>query len=159
MKKGIINQLKTIGEMIIFNIISAVLFAMAYSNMTKLQENPLTGGPLPSHGYKLNLYLYIISMSILLILYAIYCFTFFKKRFEVACKIKWGFIVLFIVNIILFLIMELIIWSLSRIFTTGLFSVIVNESDAFLYIIAIVFVLLPIIMMIYSLIKNEKDKC
>ena len=156
LKKGLINELMTIGEMIIFNIISVILFTTAYSNMTILNEDPLTGGLLPSRGYELNLYYYIISIAILLILYSIYCFIFLKKRFEVAYRIHVGFTILFIISIILFLITELIIWSLSELFAGGLFSVIMNEPDIIMYTIAAIFVMLPIIVMIYSLIKFKK---
>lgn len=156
LKKGIINQLKTICGMIVFNIISAILFGVAYANMTVLQESPLTGGILPSTGYELNLYFYIPSIIILLILYAVFCFIFLRQKFDDACKIHLGFTISFIIVIILFIIIEYFILVMVVVSSTGLFSVIVNSPIVFNIILLSGFVTLPIIMMIYAFIRNKK---
>ncbi len=152
-KKGLINQLKTIGEMGIFNVITAILLSVAYTNSV---YGDVSGGPIPVRGSMLNMYFYIPSMIILIVLYFIFCFKYLEKRFNSAYKTHWAFVILFIICIALFLIVELFIWALVGIFTTGLFSTFVNESDAFMYALIAIFVVLPIIMMVYSLLKNKK---
>ena len=154
-KKGLTNQFMMILEMGVFNVITIILLSIAYSNTTSV-GNVHGSSFLPTSGYELNLYLYIPSMVVLVILYCIFCFIFLKRNFKVASETHWGFIILFIICIALFLMVELFIWSMAGILTIGLFSDFVNELDSFIYSIATIFVVLPIIMIIYSLFKNKK---
>ena len=154
-KKGLLNQFMAIVKMGVFNVITTILLSIAYSNTTSVST--VHGSSfLPTSGYELNLYLYIPSMVVLVILYCIFCFVVLEKNFKVASETHWGFIILFIISVALFLIVELFIWSMVGIFTTGLFSSFVNESDTFLYTLTGIFVVLPIIMIVYSLLKNKK---
>ncbi len=157
-KKGLKNQIITIMHMIIFNVVSFIIF-YASNIGTEPTGKAVSPGLMPLREYKVNLYFVIFSWIIFLLAFSIFYTKFLKKDFKKQVKIHWSFILLFFIVSVIFVLVELAIFIIMEFMATrDFYSSITNYPDFILYIVLayiIGYILIDIIREI--IIKKEKN--
>lgn len=154
-KKGLKNQLVSIGHMLVFNIISFILFWISYIG-TKPTGN-ITGQIFGIREYKVNLFFVIFCLIMFIISFSIYYTMFFKKNLKKQLEIHWIFAVLFVIVGLIFCYVELILYLLATIFNIGIFSAVVNSPES-IDVIVVVYVVGYIVVDLIREIINKKRK-
>jgi len=150
-KKGLKNQLVSIGHMLVFNIISFILFWISYIG-TKSIGN-VSSSFFAIEGYKVNLFFAISSWITFLIFFSIFYKKFIKKDLKKQLEIHWVFIVIFVIVSLIFCFIEFILLLIATIFNVGIFSTVVNFPES-IYVIVVAYVIGYIVI---DLIR-EKNK-
>lgn len=149
-KQGFKNQFITILHMIIFNIISFIIFWA--SNIGTISTGNTDGrGFLPLAEYKCNLFLVIICWILFLTLFSIFYTKFFKRDLKKQIELHWIFVIIFLIVSVIFCLIEFIILVITQIYTTGIFSTIVNYPDS-------IFVLVSVYIMGYIVMDFIREK-
>ena len=150
-KKGVKNQVVSIGHMIIFNITSFILFMI--SNIGIKSIGNVSSSFFAIEAYEANLCFVIVSWILFLISFSIFYTKFFKKDLKKQLEVHWLFVVIFAVVSVIFCFTEIMLLVISLILNIGIFSTIVNFPD-----IIYVFILAYIIGYIVIDILKEINK-
>lgn len=153
-KKGFKNQLISIGHMIVFNIISFILFMASYIG-TKSTGKVSSPSFFAIEGYKANLFFVIYAWTLFLIFFSIFYTKFFKKDLKKQLELHWIFAFIFGIVSIIFCIAEIIILLISAILNIGIFSEIVNLSDI-IYVLVLAYIIGYIFIDIIMEIKKKR---
>lgn len=125
--KGIINQTKTIITMLIFNLISFILFALA-----ELKENPI---------------IFIACMIAFIIIYSIIWSKFLKKYLLKSIELSKISTITYIIIFLLFIVINLCICWLGALYKKDFFT---NIDHALIFII----IIHPAYILLYSTITS-----
>lgn len=145
-KKGFKNQLVIIGYMIIFNIITFIIFELSFIG-TKPTGN-ISGTIFGVREYKVNLFLIILCWILFLILFSVFYTKYLKKGFKKQLELHWLFVTLFLIISAIFCFVEVIILLIINLLNIGIFSAIVNYPniiDKFVLIYIIGYIIIDII--------------
>lgn len=157
MKKGLKNQMISIGHMIVFNIISFILFMASYIG-TGPTGNIIGTSFIAVTEYKVNLFISILFWLLFLISFSFFYTKFLKKDLYRQLKTHWIFVVIFIICSIFFCFIEFILLIFAQLFNIGIFSSIVNFPDWIYLIILFYLIIYIIIDLIFERTKNKYKK-
>ena len=156
-KKGLKNQLISIGHMITFNIISFVIFGL--SNIGTKPTGNISGSFFAIREYKANLFLVVFCWVLFLILFSIFYTKFLKKDFKKQLNLHWLFATLFSIIFVIFCCIEAIILLITNILATGIFSTISNYPNI-IYVLAIIYIIgyivIDLILAKSVIVKNKQ---
>lgn len=146
-KRGFKNQFETILHMLIFNLISLVLFWIENLG-ARLSENVWSskGSYISMYEYNINVLLVIISWIMFLVISINFYTRFFKKDFKEQIKTHWSFTILFIVTTAIFALVEVVIYVLILVISIGIFSVRGNYPT-----------IVPIVVLAYIMVYIVRD--
>lgn len=153
-KKGFKNQLVSIGHMIIFNIISFILFMISCIG-TKPIGN-VSSSFFAIKGYKANLFFVIFAWILFLIFFSIFYTKFFKKDLKKQLELHWLFVFIFGIVSVIFCFVEFIIFVISLIFNIGIFSTIVDFPDI-IYVLVLAYMIGYIVIDIIKEINKKRS--
>ena len=153
-KKGFKNQLVSIGHMIIFNIISFILFMI--SNLGTKSIGNVSSSFFAIEGYKVNLFFVIFAWILFLIFFSIFYTKFFKKDLKKQLELHWLFVFIFGIVSVIFCFVEFIILVISLILNIGIFSTIVNFPDI-IYVLVLAYIVGYIVIDIIKEIKKKRS--
>ena len=152
-KKGFKNQLIAICHMIIFNIISFVVFLLTNIG-TKPTGNISAGGFFGITEYRTNLFFVVFFWIIFLVLFSIFYTKLFKKDLKKQIQVHWLFVLFFGIVSVIFCFVEVILWLISLILNIGIFSTIVNFPDI-IYFLVLAYIIGYIVIDIIREIKKK----
>lgn len=153
-KKGFKNQLVSIGHMIIFNIISFILFMI--SNIGIKSIGNVSSSFFAIEGYKANLFFVIFAWILFLIFFSIFYTKFLKKDFKKQLELHWFFVFIFGIVSVIFCFVEIIILVISLILNIGIFSTIVNFPDI-IYVLVLAYIIGYIVIDIIREMKKKRS--
>jgi len=153
-KKGFKNQLVSIGHMIVFNIISFILFMI--SNIGTKSIGNVSSSFFVIEGYKVNLFFVIFACILFLIFFSIFYTKFFKKDLKKQLELHWLFVFIFGIVSVIFCFVEVIILVISLILNIGIFSTIVNFPDI-IYVLVLAYIVGYIVIDIIKEIKKKRS--
>jgi len=153
-KKGFKNQLVSIGHMIVFNIISFILFMI--SNIGTKSIGNVSSSFFVIEGYKVNLFFVIFAWILFLIFFSIFYTKFFKKDLKKQLELHWLFVFIFGIVSVIFCFVEVIILVISLILNIGIFSTIVNFPDI-IYVLVLAYIIGYIVIDIIKEIKKKRS--
>ena len=154
MKQGFKNQLVSIVHMIIFNIISFILFMI--SNIGTKSIGNVSSSFFAIEGYKANLFFVISAWILFLISFSIFYTKFFKKDLKKQLELHWIFVFIFGIVSVIFCFVEFIILVISLILNIGIFSTIVNFPDI-IYVLVLAYIIGYIAIDILNEIKKKRS--
>lgn len=138
-KKGFKNQLISICHMIIFNIISFVVFGLTNIG-TKPTGNIRTSSFFGITEYRTNLFSVVFFWIVFLVLFSIFYTKFLKKDLKKQMELHWFFVLLFGIVSVIFCFVEVALLLISIILNIGIFSTIVNFPDV-IYILVLAYII------------------
>ena len=153
-KKGFKNQLVSIGHMIVFNIISFILFMI--SNIGTESIGNVSSSFFAIEGYKVNLFFVIFAWILFLIFFSIFYTKFFKKDLKKQLELHWIFVFIFGIVSVIFCFVEFIILVISLILNIGIFSTIVNFPDI-IYVLVLAYIIGYIVIDIIREMKKKRS--
>ena len=153
-KKGFKNQLVSIGHMIVFNIISFILFMI--SNIGTKSIGNVSSSFFAIEGYKVNPFFVIFAWILFLIFFSIFYTKFFKKDLKKQLELHWLFVFIFGIVSVVFCFVEYIILGISLILNIGIFSTIVNFPDI-IYVLILAYIIGYIVIDIIKEIKKKRS--
>ena len=128
LREGLKNQVLIVVHMIVFNIISFIVFYASYIG-TKPTGKEYSPSFIPIREYKVNLFFVIFFRIIFLLAFSIFYSKFFKKDFKKQMKIHWSFILLFFLVSVAFALVELAMFIITFFISTNIFKSIANYPD------------------------------
>ena len=151
-KEGIVNQIRIIIYMFLFNIIS---FGITYLALTDFKYDGQTMcGLLTCSVIKLNMYIYIPCMVLLLVLFSVFWSFVFKKYFIKSVENHLLFIIIYVLILVCFAFVNTFLcFIVEYVKIDGLFNE-VNYPKVFMYIQF----LYPVLYMVVSIINLYKKK-
>ena len=157
-KEGTKIIFKTILHMLIFNIISFIIFYLSYLDATELETTSNTGLGLSVPNYKINQYIFSSCLIFYILLYMFIWKKILKKDLISCKKIHQGYIVAFIFLFCIFIFNEFILFAFTDFMSMGL-SHMVNFSYNLIIMGYIIWpVLYSILDIVYDIIKKKSSK-
>lgn len=153
-KKGFKNQLVSIAHMLVFNLISFLLFMI--SNIGTKSIGNVSSSFFAIEGYKANLFFVIFAWILFLISFSIFYTKFLKKDFKKQLEVHWLFVVIFGIVSVIFCFIEFMIWLISLILNIGIFSTIVNFPDI-IYVLVLAYIIGYIVIDILKEINKKRS--
>ena len=156
MKNGIKIILKTILHILIFSIVSFIIFNLSFINTKRVGAS--SGSLFSTRFYEVNILIFIIFIAIFILLYTFFWQEYLKKDLKQCKENHWSFIIIFITMFCIFMILEFII----ILFTLGLeisWGLVSNFPVDVIYLIIFIYQLLfPIFDIIRDKLKQRKNK-
>ncbi len=156
LKNGIKIILKTILHILIFSIVSFIIFNLSFINTKRVGAS--SGSLFSTRFYEVNILIFIIFIAIFILLYTFFWQEYLKKDLKQCKETHWSFIIIFITMFSIFMILEFII----ILFTLGLeisWGLVSNFPVNGVYLIVFVYQLLfPIFDIIRDKLKQRKNK-
>ena len=147
---------KTILHILIFSIVSFIIFNLSFINTKKVGIS--TGILFSKEIYEINIIIFIICIAVFILLYTFFWQEYLKKDLKQCKETHWSFIIIFITMFSIFMILEFII----ILFTLGLeisWELVSNFPVDVIYLIIFVYQLLfPIFDIIRDKLKQKKNK-
>lgn len=143
-KLGLKNQLLAIVHMVIFNVISYLIFSLGMIGIKK-DESVMFNSLFPAYAYTCNKFLVILSWIVILVSFSIFYTKSFKKGLKKALELHWSLCLLFGMIGIIFCLVEVVIYYFVLLSSLGLTGFITNYPD-FMYSIVITYILGYIIL-------------
>lgn len=155
-KEGIKIIFKTILHMLIFNIISFIIFNLSYFDAEKLETTSTAGFGLSMTNYNINQYIFSGCLIFYILLY-IFTWKKYLKLDLISCKkIHQGYVVTFIFFFCSFIFNEFILLTITDLIRIG-WSCIVNFPFSLIVIAYIAWpVLYSILDIVYDIIKKKR---
>ena len=148
--------LKTILHILIFSIVSFIIFNLSFINTKRVGAS--SGSLFSTRFYEVNILIFIIFIAIFILLYTFFWQEYLKKDLKQCKENHWSFIIIFITMFCIFMILEFII----ILFTLGLeisWGLVSNFPVDVIYLIIFIYQLLfPIFDIIRDKLKQRKNK-
>ncbi len=156
LKIGLKNQLETILHMLMFHIISFVVFTL--SHIGTKPTGRINSQFFAITEYKANLFFVIFSFSLFLVLYSIFTKKLLLKNLKKQLQLHWLFVVLFSMVFIIFCTLEFILLVITSLFSTGLFSITLLFPNALYWLVLIYLVGYPLIILLQEMLNKKRKK-
>lgn len=156
LKTGLKNQLETILHMLVFHVISFLVFRL--SHVGTKPTGHIYGQFFAIVEYKANLFFVIFSFTLFLVLYSIFNRKFLIKNFKKQLKVHWLFVVLFSIIYIIFCIVEFVLLVITSLFSTGLFTTTLYYPNALYWLVLIYIVGYPLISILQEILNKKHKK-
>ena len=147
---------KTILHILIFSIVSFIIFNLSFINTKKVGIS--TGILFSKEIYEINIIIFIICIASFILLYTFFWKEYLKKDLKQCKENHWSFIIIFITMFCTSMILEFII----ILFTLGLeisWGLVSNFPVDVIYLIIFIYQLLfPIFDIIRDKLKQRKNK-
>ena len=156
--EGVKIIFKTILHMLVFNIISFIIFNLSYFDAKKLETTSTAGFGLSMANYNINQYIFSGCLIFYILLYMFIWNKFLKQDLTSCKKIHHGYVVTFIFLFCIFIFNEFILFTITDLIRIG-WSCIVNFPFSLIIIGYIIWpVLYSILDIVYDIIKKKRRK-
>lgn len=150
-KEGIKIVFKTILHMLIFNIISFIIFNLSFFNTKKAG---ISEGLFSKGIYEINILIFIICISIFILSYTFFWQEYLKQDLKNLHQNNKKYIIIFIILFCIFIIIEFIAIIFTMLLKVN-WGYISNFSVEETYLIMLIY---QLIFPIIDLVRNKRNK-
>ena len=150
-KEGIKIIFKTILHMLIFNIISFIIFNLSFFNTEKKE---ISEGLFSKGIYEINILIFIICISIFILSYTFFWQEYLKQDLKNLHQNNKKYIIIFIILFCIFIIIEFITIIFTMLLKVN-WGYISNFSVEETYLIMLIY---QLIFPIIDLVRNKRNK-
>ena len=150
-KEGIKIIFKTILHMLIFNIISFIIFNLSFFNKKK---KGISEGLFSKGIYEINILIFIICISIFILSYTFFWQEYLKQDLKNLHQNNKKYIIIFIILFCIFIIIEFITIIFTMLLKVN-WGYISNFSVEETYLIMLIY---QLIFPIIDLVRNKRNK-
>lgn len=150
-KEGIKIIFKTILHMLIFNIISFIIFNLSFFNTEKKE---ISEGLFSKGIYEINILIFIICISIFILSYTFFWQEYLKQDLKNLHQSNKKYIIIFIILFCIFIIIEFITIIFTMLLKVN-WGYISNFSVEETYLIMLIY---QLIFPIIDLVRNKRNK-
>ncbi len=150
-KEGIKIVFKTILHMLIFNIISFIIFNLSFFNTKKAG---ISEGLFSKGIYEINILIFIICISIFILSYTFFWQEYLKQDLKNLHQNNKKYIIIFIILFCIFIIIEFITIIFTMLLKVN-WGYISNFSVEETYLIMLIY---QLIFPIIDLVRNKRNK-